>query len=530
MALGLTARVTRKFLWDKGSEIQFMVIVADTVRSLNWKLEEITKDGVVAHTRVSVRSAGEEVRITIKNNEITIKSECIGIQPIAFGKNKTNIRKFVKKFKEVSMLTTDNDVVKKYFSIKEKENKENPQPVVTNSKEKLSDFFALFFSGKDFYFTSKILALNVLIYIVMALTGAFNEVHLYEALYNFGGNHRGLINEGEWWRLFTAGFVHGGFLHLFFNMYAFLYVSLILEPLLGRFRYLFVYLGLTFLSGLSSVYWFSNILTIGASGAIFGLYGVTFAMAATGVLKNRIRISLLISIAVFTGYNIGFGIKDGIDYAAHIGGFSWGIIIGLLISPFYKSSVKSRYKISAAVLLGVLFLGFSTYVFSYIQKKPSIFVYGNPYTNFIIDANQKALSSGDYNYKDMVEFEDDIDIFWDNYYRALKAEEMNEKDNDLITQKLNAAIVVFNKEIEHLYRLSQLKINPLARSFIEDASRVCDAKSQLYQAYLKAMENPEYNYRKSLKPLITRSAIANVNIFQEKYAEFIYYAHGKSFY
>jgi len=96
MALGLTARVTRKFLWDKGSEIQFMVMVEATVRNRNWKLEEIAKDRIVAHTRVSVRSAGEEVRISLKNNEITIKSECIGIQPIAFGKNKANIRKFIK--------------------------------------------------------------------------------------------------------------------------------------------------------------------------------------------------------------------------------------------------------------------------------------------------------------------------------------------------------------------------------------------------------------------------------------------------
>jgi len=530
MALGLTARATRKALWEKGSQLKFLVVAAATIEDLNWKLEEITEEGLVAHTRVSIRSAGEEVRISFQKEEMIIKSECVGIQPIAFGKNISNIKKFIKRFKEVSLLTTDNDTVKNYFVLKERMHEEasKAQKVVTNSKEKLTDFFALFFSNKDFYFTSKILALNVLIYLVMAMTGAFNNIHLYEALHNFGGSHRGLINDGEWWRLFTAAFVHGGFLHLFFNMYAFLYVSLILEPLLGRFRYLAIYLSLAFLSGLSSIYWFSNILTVGASGAIFGLYGVAFAMAATGVLRNRIRISLLISIAVFSGYNIGFGIEDGIDYAAHIGGFSWGLLMGLLISPFYKTTQKTNYKIPSSIILGVLFLGFSVYVFNYIQKNPSIFVNRNPYAAFIVDANLHAQSSGNMDYKDMVEFEDNIPIFWQNYNHALKAEMLNEENNKIIIQKLNIGLAILNKEIKHLYRLSMLKINPLARNFIEDASRSCDAKSQLFQAYLKAMENPKYNYRKFLNPLIINSQIANSAIFSERYK--IYSEYGSNTY
>ena len=524
MALGLTARVTRKFIWDKGSGIQFSAAAVAAVEDLNWKLEEITPEGLVAHTRVSIRSAGEEVRINFKNNQITIKSECIGIQPIAFGKNRSNIKKFIKRFKETSLLITDNDVVKNYFSINErqKENKGKNQSVITNSKEKLSDFFALFFSGKDFYFTSKILALNVLIYLVMLMTGAYNDNHFYELFYNFGGIHRGLINDGEWWRFFTAAFVHGGFLHLFFNMYAFLYVSLILEPLLGRFRYLFVYLALAVLSGLSTIYWFSNMISIGASGAIFGLYGVTFAMAATGVLKNRIRISLLISIAVFSGYNIGFGIEDGIDYAAHIGGFSWGIIIGLLISPFYMENKKTFYKIISSSVLGVLILGFSFYVSQYIMEKPAIYIRRNPIVGFIIDSNlSNQKDSNSHVYKDMESFSSELNQFWHLYNKASRNDNNFESDERKLIQKLEYGIMLLNKDIKLLYRLSTLDISPLARSFIEEAAYSCNAKGMLYQAYIKAMKNPSYNYHEFLAPLIALSIINNSHLRDYKYNEFM---------
>ena len=130
------------------------------------------------------------------------------------------------------------------------------------------------------------------------------------------------------------------------------------------------------------------------------------------------------------------------------------------------------------------------------------------------------MNSGDNDYRDMEDFEEETNIFWDNYSRALKAERMDQNNNDLIVQKLKAAIAVFNEEIEHLYRLSQLKISPLARSFIEDASRSCNTKSQLYQAYLKAMENPDYNYRIFLRPLIINAQIANNKIHAEKYLVF----------
>lgn len=523
MAFGLTARVKRNFHWDRGSQLQFLVVAAATIEDLNWKLAEVTEDGLVAHTRVSLRSAGEEIRITFSKNIISFKSECIGIQPIAFGKNKSNIRKFYTRFKEMSLLLSENDIVTCYYDLKIKIKKDSKkaQTVVTNSKERLTDFFALFFSNKDFYFTSKILALNVLIYLVMAMTGSFNSLHMYEALYSFGGVHRGLINDGEWWRLITSAFIHIGFLHLFFNMYAFLYASLILEPLLGRFRYLIIYIALAFLSGLSSVYWFPNILSVGASGAIFGLYGLAFALAATGVLRQRIRISLLISIAVFTSYNIGFGIKDGIDYAAHIGGFSWGILIGILITPLYRNFSKQYIKIGSSALLIVLLLSFSTYVFRYIQDNPSIFVKPNPYMAFIADSNLKSSTHFSGEYKSMDKFKDEVNSFWRNYRKTDETKMSLEYDSEILTKKLNAAIYILNKEIKHLYQLTTLNVSPLARDFIDDAASCCDAKCQLYQGYLKSTERPKYNFRKSIRPLIFRAQIASARLNAEQYKEFL---------
>jgi len=102
------------------------------------------------------------------------------------------------------------------------------------------------------------------------------------------------------------------------NMYALLYISLLLEPHLGRTRFLTVYLLTGLTASLASLWWHNLTISAGASGAIFGMYGVFLSMHTTNLIEKSARKALLTSIAVFVGYNILNGLKpnSGIDNAA----------------------------------------------------------------------------------------------------------------------------------------------------------------------------------------------------------------------
>jgi rhomboid protease GluP len=109
-----------------------------------------------------------------------------------------------------------------------------------------------------------------------------------------------------------------------------LYIGLLLEPYLGKTRFLTAYLISGIAASMTSLWWNDLTISAGASGAIFGMYGVFLALLSTNLLDKSVKKVLFTSIAVFAGYNILNGLKSnsGIDNAAHIGGLISGLIIG----------------------------------------------------------------------------------------------------------------------------------------------------------------------------------------------------------
>jgi len=133
------------------------------------------------------------------------------------------------------------------------------------------------------------------------------------------------IADGQWWRLITAAFLHGSLLHLAFNMYALYWLGPQLEELLGRGRFLSLYM-LSAFGGNVASYYFSglNTLSVGASGAIFGL------LTATIVIGRELRrdVSQLI---LLLGLNVAFGfLNPNIDWRAHFGGAGVGAAVASL--------------------------------------------------------------------------------------------------------------------------------------------------------------------------------------------------------
>lgn len=129
------------------------------------------------------------------------------------------------------------------------------------------------------------------------------------------------VAAGEWYRVLTVGLIHGGLMHLGFNMYALLVLGNPLERLFGRTRFLTIFLLSLVAGSLTSLYLNpANQLSVGVSGALFGLFGA-FALVA-----KRIGADVK-SIMVIIGINFAMAfVLPGIDWHAHLGGLVGGLV------------------------------------------------------------------------------------------------------------------------------------------------------------------------------------------------------------
>ncbi len=251
---------------------------------------------------------------------------------------------------------------------------ENQQPVedeegesVFGRRRNLKESLALFIPSEGYLFTPIIVYLNVFVFILMLISGVDPMLPTVESLLVWGGNLREFTVGGQPWRLLTNIFLHGGLLHLLFNMYALVNIGELLEPQVGKGRYLFVYIATGIIASISSISFHENIVSVGASGAIFGLYGLFLALLILKVLDiPRVsRNNLIISILFFIGFNLIYGFsKEGIDNSAHIGGLLSGIIIGF---AYYPTFSKPKYS-------NFISIGITVIIFAFVLVLPKMIV------------------------------------------------------------------------------------------------------------------------------------------------------------
>ncbi len=171
---------------------------------------------------------------------------------------------------------------------------------------------------------------------------------------HFGANLGPYTLSGEWWRLITYMFLHGGLLHIFFNMWCLWDLGALSESLYGRWTYLAIYLTTGVAGGLASAGWNPRVLSVGASGAIFGLAGALIASFYLGEFSlPKVAISgTLRSLVIFAVFNLFFaGMFGGVDNACHIGGLISGLLLGAAIAKFAPMSEHARRR---AVLFGLV--------------------------------------------------------------------------------------------------------------------------------------------------------------------------------
>ncbi len=189
--------------------------------------------------------------------------------------------------------------------------------------------------------TSIILDLNILIFLLMVFSG----VHILSPngmeLLQWGANRRFETTGGEWWRLLTSMFLHGGIMHLFLNITGLVIAAIFVEPLLGRKNYFILYILSGLCGSVASIWWYPNTISVGASGAIFGLYGAILGLLLTNAFPKGGKKGILLMIGIYVGINLLWGLTGGIDNAAHIGGLLSGAIIGILLYKLDDGMKKS---------------------------------------------------------------------------------------------------------------------------------------------------------------------------------------------
>lgn len=176
--------------------------------------------------------------------------------------------------------------------------------------------------------TLVLVILNVAVFVWQYASGThFNDS---ASLVEHGALYGAYVTQrGEWWRVVTGGFEHGGFTHLAFNMFALWQLGRYLEVTIGSPRMLAVYLFSLAVSGAAVIEFASRDVTVGASGAIYGLFGALLAIGVRLGKRGRQMIAQIVPVLLI---NLAFTFADPfISRAGHLGGLAAGFIAGYLL-------------------------------------------------------------------------------------------------------------------------------------------------------------------------------------------------------
>ena len=162
--------------------------------------------------------------------------------------------------------------------------------------------------------------------LITIICAAYLADQLYPQFYEYTALYGPLVQSGEYWRLFSVALVHGGLTHLFFNMFSLLVLGNPVEAALGKARFLVIFFISLLTGSLTSIYLNSTPhVSVGASGAVFGLFGAFIAMRK--MINEGVR-----DIYVIVGLNFVFGfVLGGVDWRAHLGGLIGGYLTTALL-------------------------------------------------------------------------------------------------------------------------------------------------------------------------------------------------------
>ena len=222
---------------------------------------------------------------------------------------------------------------------------------INNKTESDNKKFEKIFSKKKLFVTYILMGLCFLMYIVTLIMGGSNVIYLI-----LGANYAPLVKNGEIFRLITYAFLHGSIIHLVVNMYSLFIAGRQVENNFGKVRLLIIYFISALSGGLLSAL-FSDGISIGASGAIFGLlgalvyFGLQFRLYLTDALVSKIFPIIIINLL------IGFTVT-GIDNACHIGGLIGGFLAAMAVGVPEVENKKDRINGIILLVIYTLFISY----------------------------------------------------------------------------------------------------------------------------------------------------------------------------
>ena len=206
------------------------------------------------------------------------------------------------------------------------------------------------------FVTFALIGINVGVYLVQLLMGSgltANKGWIYEhgvlvsSAIDSSGQMVGVAH-GEWWRLLTATFLHYGLIHLGMNMLVLWFIGPALEEYFGHWRYLLVYVVSGLAGSAGALIWSPNALTVGASGAIFGIMGAAVVLEARriwvfgGQAMGLVVINLALSFVI-----------SGVSIGGHIGGLIGGAACALAFSSLRRNPALATLSMAAVGVLSV---------------------------------------------------------------------------------------------------------------------------------------------------------------------------------
>ena len=226
-----------------------------------------------------------------------------------------------------------------------------------------------------------IILANVGIYLLMVARGVDPISPLPRDLIAWGGNLGPYTLTGEWPRLLSSMFLHGGALHLGLNMFMLYQIGRVSEAAWGRMRFLLIYMVTGLFGGFASATWYSHevvqslattplqlmlgygpatIVSVGASGALLGAAGALLVHALRSGQNAMVDLSAIVQVVLL---NIGMGfLINGTDNAAHVGGALAGIAIGAVFMLMREHRSMTRLNLQSLVVAGLFLVGLSALV------------------------------------------------------------------------------------------------------------------------------------------------------------------------
>ena len=221
---------------------------------------------------------------------------------------------------------------------------------INSTNERKNKKMEKIFSSKKPIITEIIITICVIMFFVSGMGFDLNSL-LY-----FGANSSLLVRSGEIFRLITYMFLHAGFIHIFLNMYSLYIVGTKIEDFFGKWKYIIIYLFSGICGGLLSIGLNQNVISVGASGAIFGLFGalIYFGYTYRGYVGAIVK-SQIVPIVIYN-LIIGFFIP-GIDMWGHVG----GLFAGMLTANMLGTIENKKYNFSN-IMLFILYFAFLVYL------------------------------------------------------------------------------------------------------------------------------------------------------------------------